>query len=239
MRKVFCVLLLLPLLAAAQDKTVISYNRVFVKPDKVQQFEKALTAHAQKYHKGDVKWRVATIESGPDAGGYHIVEGPTTWETMDKRGNLGTEHTNDWERNIMPLITEKFEAGYAVYRPDLSTVQLAGFSDKTVINHVFYKPGYFEETEAIIKNFKKAWEAGEQTIAVYETSASGAPQFLIVTRYKEGLKERTTGYLKPMKERYESSNGSGSWSNYQTFLRNGIDHSWSEMIFHRKELSSN
>ena len=239
MRKAFCVLLLLPFLAAAQDKNVISYNRVFPKLDKVQQFEKALTAHAQKFHKGDVKWRVASIESGPDAGGYLVIEGPTSWETMDKRGNLGTEHTNDWERNVMPLLVDKFQSGYMVYRPDLSTVQLTQFSDKTVINHVFYKPGYLEESETMLKNFKKAWETGEQTIAVYEASASGAPQFVIVTRYKEGLKERTTGFLKPMKERYESANGSGSWSNYQTFLRNAIEHSWSEMTFHRKDLSSN
>ena len=239
MRKAFFALFLLPLLAAAQDKTVISYNRVFAKPDKTQQFEKALAAHAQKYHKGDVSWRVATIESGPDAGGYLIIEGPSTWDAMDKRGNLGAEHTNDWERNVMPLCTEKFDAGYTVYRPDLSSVQLGEFSDKTVINHVYYKPGYFEETEATIKNLKKAWEASGQTIAVYEASASGAPQFIVVTRYKDGLKEREANYRKPMKERYESANGSGSWTNYQTFLKNGIERSWSEMTFYRKDLSSN
>ena len=239
MRKVFYALLFLPFLAAAQEKNLISYNRVFVKPDKIQVFEKALTSHAQKYHKGDVKWRVATIESGPNAGGYLITEGPTTWEEMDKRGNLGTEHTNDWERNVMPLLTEKFESGYMVYRPDLSTAQLTQFSDKTVINHVFYKPGYIEETEAMIKNHKKAWEANGQTIAVYESSASGSPQFAVVTRYKEGLKERTPGFRKPMKEAYETTNGSGSWNTYQTYLKNAIDNSWSEMTFYRKDLSSN
>ena len=238
MKKVFFVLFLLPVLATAQDKTVISYNRVFVKPDKVQQFEKALAAHAQKYHTGDVRWRVSTIESGPDAGGYHIVEGPTTWDGVDKRGDLGAEHTNDWERNVMPFATERTESGYAVYRPDLSTAQLTEFSDKTVINHVYYKPGYFEETEAMIKNLKKAWEAGGQTIAVYEASASGPPQFTIVTRYKNGLKEREANFRKPMKERYEASNGAGSWNEYQKFLRDGIDRSWSEMIFYKKELSS-
>jgi hypothetical protein len=239
MRKAIYVLLFLPMLAAAQDKTVISYNRISVKSDKVQQFEKALTTHSQKYHKGDVAWRVSTIESGPDAGAYLVIEGPNTWEALDKRGDLGAEHTNDWSQNIMPFTTEKFESGYLVYREELSSVPLGEFSEKTVINHIFFKPGYLEEAEVMIKNFKKTWDAAGQSVAVYEASASGAPQFIIVTRYKNGLKERTTGYRKPMKERYEAANGNGSWNDYQSFLRNGADHSWSEMTFYKKELSSN
>ncbi|RYY22464.1 MAG: hypothetical protein EOO04_15745 [Chitinophagaceae bacterium] len=238
MSKLFLVLFFLPILAEGQEKNVISFNRVFVKSDKVQPFEKALASHAQKYHKGDVTWRVSFIESGPSAGGYLIVEGPTTWESMDKRGNLGVEHTSDWEQNVMPFTTEKYESGYLVYRPDLSTVQLSAFSDKTAINHVFYRPGYFEESEAILKNLKKAWE-GSQTIAVYEASSSGPPQFVIVVRYKDGLKERTPGIMKPLKERYEAANGAGSWIKYTSFLKTSIEHSWSELVTHRKDLSSN
>jgi hypothetical protein len=44
MSKLFLVLFLLPLIAAGQEKTVISFNRVFVKTDKVQAFEKSLAA---------------------------------------------------------------------------------------------------------------------------------------------------------------------------------------------------
>ncbi len=39
---------------------------MFPKADKVLDFEKALAAHAQKYHTGDWKWRVYEIQSGPD-----------------------------------------------------------------------------------------------------------------------------------------------------------------------------
>ncbi len=233
------MLLVLPLLTAAQEKNVISYNRILVKGNQIQAFEKALTTHSQKYHKEDVRWRVYAIESGQDAGSYLIIEGPTTWEAMDKRGNLGTEHTNDWERIIMPMTTEKIESGYMVFRPDLSTTQLGEFTDKAAVNHVYYKPGYAEESEVILKNLKKTWDASGQTIAVYESSSSGPPHYIVVTRYKQGLKERTPGFYKPMKERYETENGNGSWNDYQTFLKNGISHSWSEMISHRKELGSN
>ncbi len=69
MKNLFFLLLLLPLFGIGQTKTMLTTNRVFVKNDKVSEFEKALANHAQKYHTGDVKWRVWSIESGPDAGG--------------------------------------------------------------------------------------------------------------------------------------------------------------------------
>ena len=72
MRKYFFMLLLTPLLGISQTKTVLTSNRLFAKNDKVDEFEKALASHAQKYHTGDVAWRVWSIESGPDAGGYMV-----------------------------------------------------------------------------------------------------------------------------------------------------------------------
>ena len=68
MRKIFLLCMLVPLLGISQNKTVISTFRVTPKPDKVVEFEKALAAHAQKYHTGDLKWRVFEIQSGPEAG---------------------------------------------------------------------------------------------------------------------------------------------------------------------------
>ena len=68
-----CIVLLLlasPLFSLAQEGVVGSATRVFPKQDKVVQFEKALAAHAKKYHTGDWAWTVFSIESGPDAGGY-------------------------------------------------------------------------------------------------------------------------------------------------------------------------
>src|SRR5436190_15852676 len=100
MKKIFGLFLLIPLFGISQTKNVISVTRVFPKADKIGQFEKALAAHAQKYHSGDWNWRVYEIQSGPDAGGYHIVEGPTTWDALDGRGDLSAEHTNDWNEKV-------------------------------------------------------------------------------------------------------------------------------------------
>jgi hypothetical protein len=232
MRKMILLLLALPLLGVAQNnKTVVNVNRVFVKQDKTQQFEKALTAHAQKYHTGDVKWRVFTVESGPDAGAYHITEGPTSWEGVDKRGNLGKEHTNDWDMNIAPLLTDRGSVSYSVYREDLSTIALTDYTDKIAITHVYPKLGYNDEVEAMVKSLKKTWEQSGQTVAVYESASSGEAQLAIVTRYKNGLIERTIGYRKPMKDRYTFANGDGSWDNYLKGLRTYVDRTWSELLF--------
>jgi len=238
MRKFLIGLIALPFIALAQDKTVVSVNRVFPKQDKVQLFEKALAAHAQKYHKGDFAWRVYSIESGPDAGGYHITEGPGSWDAFDKRGDLGAEHTADWDRNIAPLLTDKVSNSYSVFRPELSSVQLTAYSDKISITHVYPKPGYSGDLEEMLKKLKKVWDASGQTIAVYESSGSGEPQMAIVTRYKQGLKERERNFRAPMKERYESANGSGSWESYTQAVRSGIELTWSEMLFLKPALGS-
>ena len=99
----FALCLLLPFLGFSQVKNVVNTTRVFPKQDKIAEFDKALASHAQKYHTGDWKWRVWSIESGPDAGGYMITEGPASWEGIDGRGNLGAEHTADFEKNVAPL----------------------------------------------------------------------------------------------------------------------------------------
>lgn len=238
MRKLFFVLIALPFFSIAQEKNVVSVNRVFPKADKVAAFEKALAAHAKKFHTGNWKWRVYTIESGPDAGGYHITEGPTSWDDIDKRGDLGKAHMDDWNTNIAPLLLDKTTVSYSTYRADLSSVALTNYSDKIAINHVFYKPGYYEDAEALLKTLKKVWDTSGQTVAVYEASSSGEPQFVLVIRYAQGLKERDANFRKPMKERYTMVNGANSWDTYTQGLKNTIDHSWSELLFYHAELSS-
>ncbi|MDQ3843929.1 MAG: hypothetical protein M3342_07935, partial [Bacteroidota bacterium] len=121
MRKYFFMLLLIPAIGIGQTKTILSSNRVFAKNDKVAEFEKALTNHAQKYHTGDVKWRVWSIESGPDAGGYMITEGPSSWAVLDGRGDISAEHTMDWEKNVLPLTVGQGQSGYYDFQQDLST----------------------------------------------------------------------------------------------------------------------
>jgi hypothetical protein len=239
MKRLLVLLMAIPMFLSAQEKTVVTANRVFPKPGKWQQFEKALAAHVQKYHnKGDFAWRVYTIETGPDQGGYHIVEGPTTWDAIDHRGDLGAAHTTDWETNCQSLLSERSSVSYSTYRADLSSVGLTDYSDKIVINHMFYKPGYNTEMQELLKTLKKTWDDNGQFVAVYELSASGEPQYATVTRYKLGLKERETGFRSTMPVAFAKANGGQSaWEKYRETFKQAVDHSWSEMLFYKPAVS--
>ncbi len=222
----------------SQVKNVVSVNRVFPKVDKVLEFEKALAAHAKKYHTGDTRWRVFEIQSGNEAGGYHITEGPTSWEGLDTRGNMGDEHNNDWNKNITIYLTDRSSSNYSVYQDSLSTVAVGDYSDKINITHLYPKMGYGAKLTAIIKKLRAAWAAEGSSVAVYTSSSSGPTQYAIVTRYKQGLKERAAGFRKPFRTTYESIHGEGSWDEYLDHIRLYASESWSELLFLRADLSS-
>lgn len=232
------VLFLLPFMGISQSKNVISVHRVFPKVDKVIEFEKALAAHAQKYHSGDVHWRVFVVQSGPDFGGYHITEGPKSWESEDARGDISPEHQTDWNKNVAIYLTDRQSGGYSVYQESLSTIALGEFTDKINIAHIYPKVGKNDYVEGIIKKVKKVWETSGVTVAVYVASGSGPAQYTLTTRYKQGLKERAVGFRKPFKEVYESVHGEGSYAQYLKDVAEYVQESWNELLFYRKELSS-
>lgn len=240
MKQLLLLLLAMPLLVYSQaDKNILTVSRYFPKADKVNQFEKALGAHAQKYHTGDTKWAVFTVETGPDASGYNVLEGPSTWDAVDKRGDISKAHMDDWNLSIQPLLTERTSTMYLTYRQDLSTVMVTDFSDKSAVNHYFYKPGYYAEMENMMKDLKKTWEASDQYVAVYEASTSGEPQFIAVTRYKTGLQERTAGRMAALPVRFAKANGGESaWTRYIETFRQAVDHQYGEMLFYKPALSS-
>lgn len=238
MKKIFLLCMLVPLFGISQNKNITSVSRYFPKVDKVLEFEKAIAAHAQKYHTGDWKWRVWDIQSGPDAGGYQITEGPLSWVLIDSRGEISVEHNNDWNKSVAIYLTDRYSASYSVYQDSLSTVALTDYSDKININHLYPKIGWGGKVNDILKDMKKVWQASGESVAVFTASSSGPSQYSIVTRYKQGLKERATGYRKPFKERYEATNGEDSYDDYLEVMREYIKDGWSELLSYRADLSS-
>lgn len=230
--------MLVPYLAMSQTKNVVTTHRVFPKIDKVLEFEKAMTAHAQKYHTGDVKWRVFEIQSGPDMGGYHITEGPNTWDGLDSRGNLGEEHNTDWHKNVAMYLTDRQSATYSVYEDTLSTVAVGDYSDKIQIDHVYPKIGHADKVRKILSERRKVWQANGLSVAVYSVNASGPAQFAVVVRFKQGLKEKTPGFRKPFKATFESIFGEDSMDDHTERMRDYTNEIWSELLFLRKDLSS-
>lgn len=238
MKNLFFLLLLLPLLGISQTKTLLSSNRLFAKNDKSGEFEKALSSHAQKYHKGDVAWRVWSIESGPDAGGYMVTEGPTTWSTLDSRADISAEHTADWQKNVLPLTVGLGQSGYYDFQADLSTVQLTDYADKIVINHMTAKPGKIGSMVALIQKLKTVWTASGESVAVYSAAFSGEPGYISVTRLKNGLKELANDYRKPMADRFNAANGAGSFDTWLKDYAEVVQSRWSELLIYKPLLSS-
>lgn len=238
MKKIFLFLMLVPLLGAGQNKTVLSTFRVTPKSDKVAEFEKALAAHAQKYHSGDWKWRVFEIQSGPESGAFHITEGPNSWEGMDGRGDISAEHKADWDKNVSPLTTGEGQSSYSQYNAEMSTVQLTDYADKIIIAHMYPKPGMINKMTAMIKKMKKVWEAGNESVAVYNSINSGEPQIATVTRLKAGLKELDPSFRKPFVERYNAIYGEGAWDYWLADYAACVEKRWNEMLFYRADLSS-
>jgi hypothetical protein len=197
-----------------------------------------MAAHAQKFHTGKWKWRIFEIQSGPDYGGYHITEGPMSWEDIENRGEISAEHMADWNKNVAPLLQDKSASSYSVYQEELSNVALTDYSDWININRWTAAPGYSEELRDVLTKMKKAWVESKSTVAVYASSSSGAPGYALVTRYKQGLKERSQGFRPPFKESYEKANGAGSWAAFQSVLKAGLQASSSELLRFRADLSS-
>ena len=239
MKKMSFMLLFIPLVGMSQQKNILNASRYFCKPDKVQEFEKALGDHAKKYHTGDWKWRVWSIESGPDAGGYMITEGPSDWATIDSRGDISAAHQTDWNKMVAPLTTNKYTSGYYNFMPDESTVQLTDYSDKILINHMFSRSGKNFAVNELIKKLKPVWEAGKESVAVYSLTASGDPGYITVTRLKEGLKELATGYRKPIADRFNEVYGSGAWDAYLKDYAEAVEKRWTELLIYKPALRSN
>lgn len=237
-KKMILLTMLIPLLGICQQKNIISTTRVFAKMDKVLEFEKGLATHAQKYHKSDWKWRVYAIESGPDAGGYQITEGPNSWDQLDGRGDLGQEHTIDWNKSVAIHLTDKTSMGYYIYQDSLSSVPLLSFSDKINITHVYPKIGRTNKVKSLIEKLRKVWLAAGESNAVYQASSSGPAQYTIVTRYQKGLKERDANFRKPFRERYEAIFGVDSYNELLEFQATNTDNVWSELLSFRADISS-
>lgn len=237
MRKIFLLCLLIPAIGIAQ-KNVVNGFRVFPKADKGLEFEKAFIAHVQKYHTGDWKWNVWEIQSGPDYGGFMVIEGPLSWEQFDTRGNLGDAHTLDWAKNVSPYITERTSSTYSVFNEELSSVSISDLADKIIIQHYFAKPGKVANTGNLISKLKKVWTQGNESVAVYNLVASGEPGYAVVNRLKNGLKELGDDYKKPMSERYNMAHGENSWNYFLQDYAENVESRWSELLFKRADLSS-
>ena len=168
----FLTLLFSSIFTFAQNNVTFS-SKIFPKIDKIQEFEMALKVHVQKYHTNDWKWNVFQVQSGPDYGGYMISEYPVSWDQVDKRGDLGSAHMADWNKNVLVHVREVGRmASYGEFKAELSTVALTDYADKIMVEYQISKPGKASAHRAMLETLKKVWVEGKESVAVYEQVAN-------------------------------------------------------------------
>ena len=220
----------------AQNNVSFS-SKIFPKIDKIQEFETALKVHVQKYHTNDWKWNVFQVQSGPDYGGYMISEYPVSWDQVDKRGDLGSAHMTDWNKNVLVHVREVGLGSYGEFKAELSTVALTDYADKIMIEYQLSNPGKMNVHKAMLEKLKKVWVEGKESVAVYEQVGSGAPKFAIITRFKDGLKVLSDDNQQAMSSRMDKVYGEGSFKSFADDYSKNVESRWSEILYKRVDLS--
>ena len=59
-----------------------------------------------------------------------ISEEPTSWDSLDGRGNPGDANNNDRNLKASVSLTGKSSSSYSTFEEDMSTVKLKDYSDK-------------------------------------------------------------------------------------------------------------
>ena len=247
MKKLTCIILMMlfPLLGFTQEakkeapkKGTLSSYRVSAKDGHNTALKAAITAHAQKFHTGNWKWRVSEVLTGPDSGAYLIVEGPNSWTDLEGRGDLGPEHMKDYETNITPHVEKTSPEVYATYQEDVSTVVAGAFSpNKTLIRRVYPKPGCGPQVYEALKTWKKVWEKRGSNVGVWSTFYSGEPSYLIVNRLKNGWKDLDEDIIS-IRKAADEVGGPGTYDKMLEEIKLNVEKTVDEMIEFKPELSS-
>jgi hypothetical protein len=254
MKKSVCSILLLlcPLIAFAQastapaaaaapaapKKATIDTYRVWPKDGHIDAFKAAITAHAQKFHSGNWKWRVYEVLTGPDGGAFMILEGPNSWTDIEGRGDLGPEHQKDYDTNIAPHVEKSSPDSYQTYEASASTVASGAFStNKVLITRIFVKPGRSSQTLANLKEWKKVWEKTGLNIVVWHSFYSGESSYTIADRLKAGLKDLDDNTMN-MRKTADEVLGSGGYDRLQESIALNTERTVTEIIELKPELSS-
>lgn len=227
-----------PAAAAAPAKRTLSTYRVFPKDGHTEALKAALTAHAAKFHTGNWKWRVYEILTGPDGGGYMIAEGPNSWTDIEGRGDLGAEHSKDYETNVLPHLEKSTPESYTTYQSSASTVAAGAFStNKVLIERIYPKQGHRGDTYANLKDWKKVWEKLGINVAVWSSFYSGEHFYSVAGRLKDGFKDLDDDSIN-FRKAADSVFGAGGYDRLVAADERNVEKSVGEIIEFRPELSS-
>ena len=224
--------------AKAPPADTIQVDRVKVKPGQMDAFKAGIVAHQKKYHSGKWAWRVLDILTGPDAGGFLIVEGPNSWTDIEDRGDLGDGHQQDWAKNFEKYSETAAPTAFLTYRNELSTSVAVAMSPLAATETITPKPFKGAYVYSSLKLMQKAWEKMGWSVGVWSTSRSGKQQFMVSYRFQEGGFKNFDKDGPSTADVFNDIHGEGSWSRTMEGLADAVEARHWEMVRYNKDLSS-
>ena len=225
-------------LASAQEKGTLSTYRILPMNGKDAALKKAITAHVTRYHTGNWKWRVFSILSGPDEGGYMLNEGPNSWTELEGRKEISDEHQRDYETTIAPLVEKTIPNLYMMFDKERSSADVGATFKKALLRHYYLKPGKGPRLTNYLTTWKRVYDKLGLKVTVWRSFFSGRPQVTVAFRLVNGWVELEKPVGKEMREAFDEFGGAGAYARYMEDLDKIVDRIDEEMIELLPDLSS-
>jgi hypothetical protein len=220
-------------------ESVCEINVTVPKPGASKQFEEARKKH-NEFHKAEKDkhfievWSIAT---GPSTGNYLTAICGMTWKDMDGHDDLDRRDGVDIGKTLAPTIASN-QTSYYVLRKDLSLVPDPATTAKMItVVHFFVKPSGLTQFTDSIKKINAAivqakYPAKPSRWFMLANGGEG-PHYVLVTDRAgyadmQGPEQQMTDMLKQV-----YGNDDKSMQN----LRDAVDHTISEMLEFRADLS--
>ncbi|WP_235003984.1 hypothetical protein [Aequorivita lipolytica] len=243
MRKLIFTMLLLPLLAISQNSTeygVLENVMITPNPSQLSQFEAGLAAHNKKYHgNGAYGARVYWISSGPNAGSYMWVMGPTPWSAMDARPAQVDGHDADWNKNVAAYAMPQGNTTYWKFNAEMSRFSKDFTLKNLLLDTYDVKRGKMKEAMALVEKIGKVYaqKLPNEIYGIYtnEFSSTKEGKDLTVVSFfdKMGWISEDNG----MDKKFDEVHGKGSWDKFLEDWYDVTDGGETELWIFRPELS--
>ena len=199
-----------------EDYSMFATEQIKVVKGKEKEFEAAVLAHNQKFHKeGPHQALLRKVLTGPKAGTYTWISGPKMFRDFESRPGEG-EHADDWSTNVDPLV--KYYGTAEFWKNNSKLSFTAPDTEGNKLSEVWFidvEKGAWDKfngalEKAVAVNAKK----GTESFQTYTTSFSGGDGRDVALVFSFG-KWADLDIDDPFKADFEELHGEGSW---KTFL---------------------
>ncbi len=229
--------------AAAISQTgpekVCEVNDTTPKPGAAKQFEEARKTH-NGFHKNEKdKWGIAVfmVTTGPQTGDYLTVTCGMTWKDMDGHEDMDQRDVADIAKTLGPTVASN-KASYYVFRSDLSLGNEDGpLAKRMTVVHYFVKPEGIAAFNDGLKRIKAAITQSKYPakLSRWYVLANGGygPHYVQVTD------RNSWADMQPPEQQLSDMLKQVYGKDDKTLenLRGAVDHTMSEMLDYREDLS--